>query len=147
MKSRNAEPVTSDLTRPGQCNRSFQDYLSAARIAILIIIMGNSKRTVQQTALTAIIQRAGRLQGSITVKQLSGLTGNMLMFPVRIAINRKMKVQRLTLSIKSKISDANPVTNINLLPLPVSETESRSPARRGFQAQLQHLPQSRGVAP
>jgi hypothetical protein len=147
MKSRNAEPVTSDLTRPGKCNRSFQDYLSAAQIAILIIIMGNSKRTVQQTALTAIIQRDGRLQGSITIKQLSGLTGNMLMFPVRIAINRKMKVQRLTLSIKSKISDANPVTNINLLPLPVSETESRSPARRGFQAQLQHLPQSRGVAP
>jgi len=93
MKSRNAEPVTSDPTKPGQCNRSFQDYRSAAQIAILIIIMGSLRRMVQQTAMTAILQRAGRLKGSITIKQLSGLTANMLMFHVRIAISRKMRIQ------------------------------------------------------
>jgi hypothetical protein len=91
MKSRNAEPVTSDPTTPGQCNRNSPDYLSAAQIAILIIITGSLRRTVQQIAMTAIPQRAGWLQGSITIRQLSGLTANISMFPVRIAINRKMK--------------------------------------------------------
>jgi hypothetical protein len=93
MQGRDAEPVTSDLTTPEQCNRNFRDYQSPVPVAIMITTMDSLRRMVQPTAKTAIIQRPGRLQGSIIIKQLSGLTGNMLMFHVRNVINRKMKVQ------------------------------------------------------
>jgi hypothetical protein len=55
--------------------------------------MGSLKRMVQPTAMTAIVQRPGRLQGSIIIKRLSGLTGNILMFPARNVTNPGKKVQ------------------------------------------------------
>jgi hypothetical protein len=44
---------------------------------MLITTMGSLRKMVQQPAMTAIIQRTGRLQVSITIKQPSGLTGNI----------------------------------------------------------------------
>jgi len=93
MQGRNAEPVTSGLTTTERCNRNFRDYRSVVPVVILITTMDSLRRMVQQIAVTAIIQRPGRLQGSIIIKQLSGLTGNILMFHVRNVINRKVKVQ------------------------------------------------------
>jgi hypothetical protein len=87
MKARNAEPVTSGPTTAERCSRNFRDYRSVVQVAMLTIIMGSLRRTVQQTAKTVMIRRTGRLQGLITIRLLSGSTGNMSMFRARNAIN------------------------------------------------------------